>query len=324
MNIDDFSKSVFRLDSRKILQGNFTFSKISAGNIRFKTLSGHKEFLTASENQTIESTLKIKKIVANTIEAEKINGIDFEKSVATFGSIINSPTNIHNMIVKNLQIENETQTETSKHIVGTNSSDFRQRYNGKIKLTGNVYIKNLKIQPQTKLLLSGETFDTNLNKYWTRNTEQKIDTQFEAANGMTTPRLFANFLNGVNVADYMINSNKTQKASKFYFENIRVKGNVILNKNHQHLPNLKEIQNTSLLTQGDFYIKGKKTFKTVLKVDNLIIRELNDKKGNDYLDAQITGVLIGESNFCSLIVLEVTFYMKKLNGLGLYQDDLQF
>lgn len=297
INIDLFNKSVFRLDSRGVLQGDFIFSKISAGNIKFKTLADHKDFLTKSGNQTIDSSIKIKKIITTNLEAGKINGIDFKKSVATFGSIIESPTNIHNMIANHLHIENETKLETlrtSTHIIGTNSSDLMQRYNGKIKITGNVYITNLNLSPDAKLLLLGKEFDTNLKKYWTRTTEQKIDTQFEALNGITTPHLFANFINDVNVADYMIKTNKEPKPAKFYFENVKVKGNIILNQKYQHQPNIPKIQNNSLLTNGKFSIKGRKIYKRVLKIDNLKVEELRNKMGNKYLDPGMTEVVMGK------------------------------
>lgn len=61
------------------------------------------------------------------------------------------------------------------HIMGTKMSDLLQIYSGKITINGNLYLSNLKLLPNAKLIVSGIEVNPNFTKiYWTKNTHQVI------------------------------------------------------------------------------------------------------------------------------------------------------
>jgi hypothetical protein len=186
----------------------------------------------------------------------------------------------HNLTMEG-NVDRELLQFNNTHIVGTNESDFLQRYNGKIKIRGNLFLKNFDLGKSAKIEVSGTEFDTRLDRFWTKSTHQAIPTHFEAQNGASTPHLFTTLMNGVSVDDYMSNSTQQTKPAKFYFESVVVKGNVKLNPSKQHLPDLRRIQKDSVKVNGTFHIKGLKNYSSVLKVDNLEVNFLNGANRDD-------------------------------------------
>lgn len=61
------------------------------------------------------------------------------------------------------------------HILGTNKSDLFQRYNGRVRIKGDLQVKSLKVSPAARLVVSGNDINPDISKtYWTKSTDQVI------------------------------------------------------------------------------------------------------------------------------------------------------
>ncbi|XP_063929204.1 uncharacterized protein LOC135141748 [Zophobas morio] len=283
VNFDEFRNSVFRIGHGDTIDGNLIFTQLQAKEMFFKTLSNQSSFFTTSTNQTVTSSITISKIFAENVKTTTINGIDFRNSVATFNdNTIIGPVSIkHLNVTNNLHLNGTVGREflliNDTHIVGTNESDFLQRYNGNVTIKGNLIVKNFDLGKNAHIFVAGKEFDPKMEQFWTKSTQQTIHTHFEARNGMSVPHLFTEFINEVRVNDYLLNGTEQKKGSKFYFESVIVKGNVFLNSSEQHSPNFERIQKEGVRTNGTFVISGRKTYSNTLKVDALEISHLQTR-----------------------------------------------
>ncbi|RZC34014.1 uncharacterized protein BDFB_000847 [Asbolus verrucosus] len=334
INFENFKNGVFRIGLTDNITGNLTFVSVEAKNMSFRTLSRKANFLTTSTEQTINATIKISKILAKNVKTNTVNGLSFKNAVATFDDSFTGPASIKNIEVKNnLEMRGKVDKRFLRmnrtHIIGTNESDLLQRYNGKVTIKGNLILKNLNLGKSAKIVVSDEDFNPKIDQFWTKTTQQVIPTHFEAQNGVSAPHIFTRFVNGINVDDYMLNSTHSQKFTKFYFEDVTVRGNVVLDPNEQHSPNLKRVQEESVKINGTFVIKGRKSYLSILKIDKLVVSQLNNvdindmiRKNDSYVKNSQNLIVKGDLHFENLIVgtinninlsklLENSFYVDK-------------
>lgn len=98
---------------------------------------------------------------------------------------------------------------------------------------------------------------------------------FEALNGASTPRLLTKFINDVAVDDLMVNSNTSKKYTKYHFDQIKITGDLMLNPNKIHTPDLNRLEEESVKMNGTFQVTGDSNFEDILKIDQLEIKKLN-------------------------------------------------
>ncbi|EFA11168.2 hypothetical protein TcasGA2_TC004775 [Tribolium castaneum] len=280
INFENLKNSVFRIGITDTISGNLTFATLDSTKIQFETLSQKRDFLTTSTDQTINSTITIPKIFTHDVKTATINGADFA-NLATLNGTITGPVTIKDLNIRhNLELEGEISPEflqiNNTHIVGTHESDFFQRYDGRVKIAGNLYLRDLELGKSAKMRLSGAEFEPEMGRFWSKSGQQEIPTHFEALNGVSTPHVTTIFVNNVHVGDYMLNSTQQKRKTKFYFDNVTIGGNVLLNPDEEHSPDLRRIQEESVRINGTFSIRGRKTYKNVLKVHELELNRLND------------------------------------------------
>ncbi|XP_044256902.1 uncharacterized protein LOC123006464 [Tribolium madens] len=280
IDFENFKNSVFRIGVSDTITGNLTFPNLLSTKVRFGTLSQNQDFLTTSTDQIVNSTITIPKIFTHDVKTARINGANFT-NLATLNDTITGPVTIKDLNIRNnLELEGEIETEflqiNNTHIMGTHESDFFQRYDGRVKIQGNLYLRNFELGNSAKILISGEEFEPEMGRFWSKSGQQEIPTHFEAQNGISTPHLTTIFVNNVHVGDYMLNSTQQKKKTKFYFDNVTIRGNVLLNPDEEHSPDLRRIQEEAVIINGTFNIRGRKTYKNVLKVHELELNHLNN------------------------------------------------
>lgn len=192
--------------------------------------------------------------------------------------------NVRNNLELDGEIKNELLLLNDTHIVGTNVSDFLQIYTGNVKIKGNLFLKHFNLGKSAKINISESEFNPDFDRFWRKSTQQEIPNHFQAQNGVSTSHVTTVFVNNVEVNDYMLNSTQQKKPTKFYFENVTIKGNVLLNPEEEHSPDLQRIQKESVRINGTFNIRGRKTYKNVLKVEELELNQLNDDVVDDSSD----------------------------------------
>lgn len=67
---------------------------------------------------------------------------------------------------------------------------------------------------------------------------------------MTTTQLIATILNNVPVSNYMVNDHRDHLQTNLVFENITVIGNIVLDDNKEHTPNLMNLDAESVKLTG--------------------------------------------------------------------------
>lgn len=151
------------------------------------------------------------------------------------------------MLVKTPSTLEKLKTnDLSKH-----ENSFLQLYNKKVKILGNVRLQNVDVPDTVKFLTNGTEFNSEtLKKYWLKHTHQVIPNHVEALEGITTPHLTTRYLNNVKLNKYLLNNLEDKPSIKMYFENVTILGNVHLNKNETHVPNLEKLIEEAVKLNG--------------------------------------------------------------------------
>ncbi|CAH0562664.1 unnamed protein product [Brassicogethes aeneus] len=291
INWDAFSKSVFRVGKTDTIEGDLTLTKFLTDRLKLKKLNGKPidDLLTTSTDQTVKSTVIFKNIFTQKSTVEKINDVPFDNFVflkenvkPTIKGIVKIDKAVVNEKLELIGDFADVYMKEGAHIIGTNESDLLQVYNDEVHIKGDLYVSNLDIWDDTKLILSNENFNLDFKKYWNKSAEhQVIDVHVEALRGMTTSSLRTNLINNRNINQFMRNTDQPQAKTNFHFENITIAGNLILDDNQMHTPDLKKIDADGVKTTGSFNIKGKKTFIDTVRAEKLNTNYLG---GIDMLD----------------------------------------
>lgn len=139
-------------------------------------------------------------------------------------------------------------------LVGSNVSDLLQIYSNKVKIMGNLKVKNIQLLEGTKLIVSGQESILNFpQKYWLKNTYQIIPVHFEVAKGVTSPHLDTIYLNDREISKYVTNDD-SKFIGNFYFSNLHVDGNITLNTNGNYYPNLRKLESEAVKLNGRFVL----------------------------------------------------------------------
>lgn len=68
--------------------------------------------------------------------------------------------------------------------------------------------------------------------------------------GIVTPHLLTKVLNNVKIDQYMLNNNERSLETDFKFENVTIKGNVILSDAAHHRPDFNKLLKEAVQTTG--------------------------------------------------------------------------
>lgn len=91
-----------------------------------------------------------------------------------------------------------------------------------------------------------------LRNYWLKNHFQKIPVHVTFQKGASVPHLNIKSLNSIDIRDYMVQNVDNERSVHFYFENVTVFGDVFLNPEKEHCPNLKAIDSGSIKYSGRY------------------------------------------------------------------------
>ncbi|KAL3289954.1 hypothetical protein HHI36_023337 [Cryptolaemus montrouzieri] len=287
VNWNTFKHSVFRYGVTKAITGNLKIKSFETTNLNVVSLNGINvnNFLTTLTDQNISSSIEFSSIFAPNITANRVNGISLADEAATVNNpSITGPVTIENIhilgdLIANSSLMGSSFLKKNQHIVGTEESDLLQIYTDEVKIVGNLRVKNLRISNTSSVFLSSgkEEFSPFfVEKYWMKNINQIVPVFVVAQEGLTTPHLQTKLLNGHGMFNYMMNNTNKTLPTNLAFDNVTFLGNVYLNSQKTHIPDLQKIDRESVKLNGSFVISGKTLFKDSVKIISLHADKLNN------------------------------------------------
>lgn len=199
---------------------------------------------------------------------------------------------LKNLNVKEVDEENVQLAETIKtlkhHVIGTQTSDLSQIYNGRIEIQGSLRVKDVSMfSPRTQVVVSEKKVPQNITtSYWMKSLTQEIGVEtftlrkIEAANG----NFITSFLNGHPIREYLTTDGKASQAPvAVRFEKASVIGDV---KGHKgNVPSLLfHLSQIAVPRQGlPVIIQSSVEFR-----GNLSVRDLSTNAINDRLASELT------------------------------------
>ncbi|XP_030756290.1 uncharacterized protein LOC115882382 [Sitophilus oryzae] len=295
INWQEFINSVYRIGENLTIKGNFTVPNLTSKHINARYINeiDTTKLMTKTTNQVINATIQFNNIRASDIQCNTTNDIDIADTIPLNqnGTIINGPVILNEGYVTGdlelLKLNKHFYLTDGDRLLGTNESDLRQIYTGKVVINGNMYIESLNITPNTTIFINGNEYILgDLDKYWTKNTNQSIPVHFEALNGISIPHLTTIFLDNISLNNFAINRKNESLKGPLSFENAYFAGNVTLNET---IPK-KQIDLKKLSKEGvrndnkTYHITGKKNIKNVLNVNHLTTKTINGQKIQKYFD----------------------------------------
>ncbi|XP_070500855.1 uncharacterized protein fs(1)M3 [Chironomus tepperi] len=198
-------------------------------------------FMTTSTDQEILSDTLISKFHASVIKANTVNTDDTSNyALINAQNFIEIPTKFMFLNVKeNLNIKDgdvdvkEIQHFIhliKRHVIGTESSDLAQIYNGKVVIQGTLTLNNMNIfSPKTRIFVNDMAVPQNItDNYWTKSTKQEIYVDnFVITNNAVMNGIITKSLNNHPVINYLrIDNNEYQGDARLRFENAIIEGEV--------------------------------------------------------------------------------------------------
>ena len=182
----------------------------------------------------------------------------------------------------------ETIETIKEHVIGKQTSDLTQIYNGRVVIQGSLVIKNMEtFSPKTRIIVNGKEVPQNIsNSFWMKNMKQEVfvekftinNQQVKAASAVT------NLLNGHPVKKFMtLNGNNFPGTVHLTIENAIVEGDV---KGHKdNFPSLLfHLNQTIVPRQGStMLIDSSIDFRGTLVARNLVTNFINDQLVKDFV-----------------------------------------
>lgn len=258
VNWEKLRKSVFRRGINSRISGNLKMTQLSVNHLKIKTIAGFKadDLFTATTNQTIKSIVHFESAdIVKNLYCNNINGVDVERQAAIITpahvTVVDTPVSIRNLKAYEKLYINTSNPGFPSNFSLTPEKEVLQIYHEKVKITGNVSVNKIFFDNLAKVTVNGKSFQIpDLQNYWLKNEIQVIPVHVTFQNGASVPHLVTSSLNGVNLDDYMVQGVDNAKPAQFFFENITVFGNVILNETGEHKPDLKAIDAGSVKNSG--------------------------------------------------------------------------
>lgn len=195
---------------------------------------------------------------------------------------------LKNLNVKDDQVDSQQRKSLSemietfkRHVIGTQSTDLSQIYNGQVIIQGSVKLRDAKMfSPKSRVIVGGKEIQQNISaNYWMKSTAQKLRGEsftlkrMEARKGI----VITSFLNKNSIKDFLIHNSKVAQGSvSLRFENAVAKKDVRGHK--ENFPSLLFFLNqTTVPRQGAaVMILSSVDFRGNLSVRDLRTNFIND------------------------------------------------
>ncbi|CAH1722500.1 unnamed protein product [Chironomus riparius] len=243
-DVTKLMNDLYLKDNKTKIQGDlFVRSSFNVENLfanRIKSIPVNN-FMTTSTDQEIQSDTLISKFHASVINANAVNAEDTSNfALINAQNLIEIPTKFMFLNVKeNLNIKDgdvdvkEIQNFIhliKRHVIGTDSSDLAQIYNGKVLIQGSLTLSNMDIfSPKTRIIVNDMVVPLNItDNYWTKSTKQEIYVDnFIISNNAVMNGIITKSLNNHPVNNYLrIDNNVFQGEVQLRFENVIIDGEV--------------------------------------------------------------------------------------------------
>ncbi|KAF5303213.1 hypothetical protein FQR65_LT08293 [Abscondita terminalis] len=289
---NDFKRSLFRLGFSNKIRGNLSIRTLKCNKLYTIKLGeiDASSLFTVTTDQYIKSVIHWTYVLSHDVTCNKINNVNFN-DIAFANNIIQGPismdrTRIRGNLYLNYPEQVLNENDLDEHIIGTDISDLVQKYNKRVKITGNLFIKNISVLKGAQVIVNGVGFNDNLeNTYWSKTKFQNIPF-FEAENGITTTHLSTVTLNNVLVSQYLTNDLEDKLPIHWIFKNVVIMGNVEVNPSVNHIPDVAQIDLLSVKRIGRFKIANKIQVQGNIRIKNLVTKYLDDVKVDDAINLQ--------------------------------------
>lgn len=204
-------------------------------------------------------------------------------------------------VLKNLNIKDETEDDEKaraglsktienlkRHVIGTQTSDLSQIYNGKVFIQGSLVVKDVNFNSvKSKIFVGDLEVPQNISdNFWMKNLKQEVRVeQFTVKNHqMKAESVVASLLNGHQVTDLVTLDSKTPQGPVILrFEQATVEGDV---KGHKdNLPSMIfHLNGTAVPRQGPpTFINSFIDFREKVVIRKLETTFINDGPVGDYV-----------------------------------------
>lgn len=257
VNFDAFKNSAFRIGKSRTILGNLKLAKLNANKLTVKTIDNIDagDFLTTNTDQNVSSTIHFRNIhVRNNTDCGNVNGANVFKEAANFAnpnnSVVHGPVSVRNMkVYERLYIDSSKANINSSDV--PKEEDVLQVYHKKVRITGNVVVDGVFLENQTKVMVGNRSFQvSDVKNYWLKNEFQVIPVHVTFQHGASVPHLVTTKINNVDIKKFMVQNVDNVTPGSFHFQDLTVSGDVFLNQNLRHLPDLRNLDRTSVKYSG--------------------------------------------------------------------------
>lgn len=203
--------------------------------------------------------------------------------------------------MQNLNVQDETGQEgeqrllltktienLKQQVIGTQTSDLSQIYNGQVVIEGSLTINDIQaFSPKTRIVVNEKEIPHNIsNSFWMKSLKQEIRTEkFTIANSnMQSGHVVTTLLNGHPIQDFVLSNVKSPRGFvHLRFENAAVEGDV--NGLNGNIPSLLyQINQTAVPRHGQrVIVKGLVELRGKLSVRNLVTNAVNESPIKDFV-----------------------------------------
>lgn len=229
---------------------------LHVGELVAETISGIdvEKLLTTSTDQEIPSDMRFNQIVAGHIVGDNINGIDFSEQAANTrnGRVVTGPVSIRNVtVLEKLFVTENVNGNVQKF---PKRDNFHQFYEGRVRIVGNVVVKNLEVPEECRMFHGDEPLriEDLRSIFWLRGTEQLVPNSVTFRD-VDVSELSARRVNGFGVEKYVKTTAEIVDLGEMFFDQLTVFGNVTTNVAKQGESLLRRLVEETVRKTGRYF-----------------------------------------------------------------------
>ena len=233
VNIDELFEELFIVGQNQRIRGNVTYGKsLRIYNLTVQTINGEpwEGYMTTITEQSFKKFF-LKSLHVDNLHAESIDGVPVSEAARI------SRENVIKGQVKiaKLQVTDKLSVDSSLKV--PESKPLQIYYN--VTINGNLKVNVLDLNPPTKIFLNGEQvhLDDTLESYWTKSTDQVIESDVAFENHLTIDHLKAKYLNGFSEEEFLYTTVTTipENFRNLHFKNVEIDDMFFVDGEHGEL-----------------------------------------------------------------------------------------
>ncbi|XP_046405318.1 uncharacterized protein LOC124170562 [Ischnura elegans] len=269
---DSFKEAVFTKGKNQTISGKVVFNEtVRVGDVSADYLNKipSSEFMTKSTAQEITSIFNIKTLKAKELAADSCNGLDIAADIARLGqhNYVKGSVQMTDISVSNITSESECVWHGIPKPGKMRQSSV---YEGPVFISGNLLVDNADLVSGS-IKINGSYVDILRLEDDFLMTSVKEVTMWElhATNNLKiVGNLYSRTMKGVDVSN-LVHIRSTKEFFGLKFTSVQTSSFVIDPYITVSGVDVGLLLNSTVMTEGDFLVKGKKNFRGSLFVENL-------------------------------------------------------